>query len=181
MKANQNFENTVIYIIICNDRNIENLYVGQTDNLNERKYNHKSTCKNPKAKNHNLNLYKFIRANNGWNNFSILPIEYYPCENSDQACEREHYYYNLLGANLNEQIPNRRIEEYKKDKNKIKGKEKEIGKGININKSKSLTYNCICGTDFINKNNRSRHILTNMHKKNLNLFSENLLNTFENL
>ena len=182
MNKNQNLGDTIIYIIICNDKNVDNIYVGQTDNLKERQYNHKSTCNNSKAKNHNLDLYKFIRANNGWDNFSILPIEYNHFNNSNEAFERERYYYNLLEADLNLQVPNRSIEEYKKDK--IENKEKGIGKGIiNENKVKSnkLTYNCICGNDCISVNNRSRHILTVNHKKNIDLLSEELITLFENL
>jgi hypothetical protein len=63
---NVNYENTVIYKIVCNDLTITDLYVGNTTNFTKRKGQHKNSCINEKSKSYNLKIYKIIRENGGW-------------------------------------------------------------------------------------------------------------------
>ena len=62
------YSNTLFYKIVCNDLNIKECYVGHTTSFRKRKTVHKNTCNNPNVECHNMPLYKFIRANGGWDN-----------------------------------------------------------------------------------------------------------------
>ena len=67
-----NYSKTVIYKIICNDNYIKDVYVGHTVDLTRRRYEHKCSCINEKRKSYNYKLYKFIRENGGWNNWTMI-------------------------------------------------------------------------------------------------------------
>ena len=58
-----------IYKLYCKDENIKEFYIGSSTNFKKRKYNHKSKCNNENGKSYNFKLYKFIRANGGFQNF----------------------------------------------------------------------------------------------------------------
>ena len=95
-----NYQNTIIYKIICNDENICDCYVGHTTNFIERRHRHKIESIKNKYK-----LYEFIRNNGGWENFTMLEIEFYPCENKTEARIRERYWYETLNSKLNTNKP----------------------------------------------------------------------------
>ena len=123
------FENTLIYKLVCNDINIKELYVGHTTNFIKRKANHKSSCNNENGKNYNLKVYSFVRENGGWENWSMIQIEEYNCNSLNEACARERYWMEQLNATLNSCIPGRteiEIKEQQKEyyvANKIEIKE----------------------------------------------------------
>ena len=79
------YSKTIIYKIVCCDENITDVYVGSTTDYKSKKNQHKSNCYNEKSHCYNLKLYQFIRENKGWNNFQMIPVEEYPCENVTQA------------------------------------------------------------------------------------------------
>jgi hypothetical protein len=81
-------------------------YVGMTANLIDRKSKHKHTCNNENSKNYNLNVYRNIRENGGWDNFCVEPLEELECENRLEGSKRERYWYNIEGGELNTYIPN---------------------------------------------------------------------------
>jgi site-specific DNA-cytosine methylase len=58
-------------------------------------------CNNEKVKDHNLKIYKIIRENGGWDNWTMLLLEKFPCEDKYQACKRERELYEELGAKMN--------------------------------------------------------------------------------
>lgn len=121
-----NYNNTIIYKIVCNDLNITDLYVGSTTDFSNRKYNHKSNCNNEKNKNHNSKIYTTIRNNGGWINWAMIEIEKWPCNDRNEAQARERYWYDKLNSKLNTNIPFKSMDEYE-EKNKeyyIKNKEK---------------------------------------------------------
>ena len=95
------FSRLVIYKIICNDICVNDIYIGSTVNFRHRGYQHKYNSKYSDIK-----LYKNIRENGGWVNYSIIELEKFPCNNSIEARERERYYYDLLNPNLNSIKPN---------------------------------------------------------------------------
>ena len=95
------FSQTIIYKICCKDPEITDIYVGHTTNFTQRKHNHKNNCGNENLKNYNLNVYKFIRDNGGWENWSMLQIENYNCNNSKEASMRERFWIELLKPKLN--------------------------------------------------------------------------------
>ena len=118
-KYKTNYQNTVIYKIVCNDLNITDCYVGHTTNFRHRKASHKHICSNDEHKDYNVKLYKSIRQNGGWNNWTMIEIEKFPCNDSNEAHARERYYYELLNATNNTNYPNRSVNEWK-DTNKEK-------------------------------------------------------------
>lgn len=104
-KHNIDYSKTAIYKIVCNDPNILNAYVGSTVNMTTRKSSHKSDCNNVSSPKHNLKIYKIIRLNGGWDNWSMILIEYYPCKNNLEATAREHYYTQAFNSTLNSRVP----------------------------------------------------------------------------
>jgi len=116
------YSKTAIYKIVCNDLNITDLYVGHTTDFTKRKNQHKTSCNNVKNKKHNLKVYRMIRENGNWENWTMIEIEKYPCDDGNEAGSRERYWYEVLSANLNSNVPNRSDKEYRED-NREKAKE----------------------------------------------------------
>jgi hypothetical protein len=115
-----NYNNTVIYKIVCDDLNIKDVYVGHTTNFSKRKTSHKSACNNVNSKSYHLNVYQCIRDNVGWNNWSMIEIEKYKCNDKYEAEKCERYYIEDMKATLNQTIPTRTIAEYRiNNKDKI--------------------------------------------------------------
>jgi hypothetical protein len=95
-KVEMDYSQTIIYKICCKDPNITDIYIGHTTNFIQRKHNHKTNCCNNVSKNHNLNVYKFIRNNGGWENWSMIQIEIFSCNNSQEALIRERFWIETL-------------------------------------------------------------------------------------
>jgi hypothetical protein len=94
-----------MYKIVCKDLKITECYVGHTTNFTDRKRRHKGCCNVESNLKHNLKIYTIIRANGGWDNWSMIEIENFPCDSKRQAESRERVWYELLDAKLNSQIP----------------------------------------------------------------------------
>jgi len=114
-KTNINYQNTIIYKIVCNDLNVKDVYVGHTTDFRRRKSQHKNRCANVNDKHYNLNIYKIIRENGGWENWSMIEIEKYPCTDSKEATARERYWFEELQANMNSIYPQRTVQEYRQE------------------------------------------------------------------
>lgn len=127
-----NYKNTIIYKLCCRDLNITEIYVGHTTKFNRRKNAHKSCCNNEKDKQYNTFPYKFIRANGGWDNWAMVKLCDYPCENITQACIQERRAIYRLNASLNSIKPYRSVDE-QREYNKEYGKEYRVN---NVEKSK---------------------------------------------
>jgi hypothetical protein len=102
-KKEMDYSKCVIYKITCNDESVLECYVGHTTNFVKRKYTHKNTCNNLNANRYNVKLYQMIREHGGWDNWAMIPICEYPCENHIQACIKEEEYRVELQAKLNSQ------------------------------------------------------------------------------
>ena len=91
-----NYKNGKIYKIV-ND-NTDDIYVGSTTiQLSHRFQAHKNKAeKVPTRK-----LYKFINDNDGFDNFRIILIENFACNNREELLQREQYYKDLLKPSLN--------------------------------------------------------------------------------
>ena len=100
-KKNIDFSKTIIYKIVCNDLNITDVYVGHTTNFINRKARHKTNCNNINGKAYNFKIYNTIRNNGGWLNWSMIEIENYLCNDINEACARERYWYELLNGYQN--------------------------------------------------------------------------------
>jgi len=110
-KQSPDYSKTILYKISCKNPNITDSYIGCTTNFKSRKYCHKS-CVNGTR---DLKLYNCIRANGGWDNWTIDKLEYFICENTIQAHKRERELIELHKPSLNICIPTRTINEWYKD------------------------------------------------------------------
>ena len=84
-----------IYAIVCKDIKIEEVYVGSTNNLERRIYEHKSACNN----NNNFKVYQFIRDNGGFDNFKFIVLEHYKGEEEDLR-QLERLWYETFPKEL---------------------------------------------------------------------------------
>lgn len=107
-----NYSATVIYSIYCKDETVNDTYIGHTTDFCQRYIAHKSSCDNELSKSYNTKVYKLIRDNGGWDNWNMVIIEDYPCDNVNDARERERYWIEFLSSSLNMVIPNRSKKEY---------------------------------------------------------------------
>ena len=121
---NIDYSKTLIYKIVCKDVNINDLYVGRTTDFKTRKGQHHSKCNNPNQLIYNAKIYTTIRENGGWENWDMVEIEKYPCNDGNEAKARERYWFEQLAAKLNTTYPDRRKKEY-----------------AEINKEKTQKYN----------------------------------------
>ena len=113
-KTIMDYSKTIMYKFVCNDLNVNDCYVGHTINMTKRKYQHKFRCHNEKDKSYNYKIYQIIRENGGWENWSMLLVEKFPCKDNHEACRREREIYEELGAKMNTIRPYRTQEERKK-------------------------------------------------------------------
>jgi hypothetical protein len=95
------YSKTIIYVIKCLDDNITEEYVGSTTDFINRKNQHKFSCNNENNKDYNLKIYKFIRENGGWDNWILIELEKYPCDNGNDARKREEEVRVERKASLN--------------------------------------------------------------------------------
>jgi hypothetical protein len=95
------YSKTVMYKIVCKDDDCDLIYVGSTTDFTRRKQQHKTRCKNSNDKHHHLKVYKTIRDNGDWENFKMIQIEKYPCQDSHDARKREDELMLELKANMN--------------------------------------------------------------------------------
>jgi hypothetical protein len=124
------YTKTIFYKIVCNDLNIKDCYIGHTTNFKKRMPAHKNGCNNENNINYNLNVYKFIRDNGGWCNWSMIMIEEIQCDNKLDALRQERKFIEEYQATLNNKIPSRPKQEYNKEryqhnKNKLNKQMKE--------------------------------------------------------
>ena len=165
-KTNIDYSKTIIYKIVCNDLNIKDIYVGHTTDFTKRKSCHKTRCHNINGNHYNYKVYECIRKNGDWSNWSMLEIEKFPCNDSNEARSRERYWIEITKAGLNSISALQTEEELKKMKkdymNIYKEKNKERKKITDNNyrqknkekiKEKVRLYN-INNKDKINANKR---------------------------
>ena len=109
-KQAMNYDNAVIYKIVCNDLTITDCYVGSTTNFTKRKYQHKSASKiNTEP------VYQKIRENGDWINWSMILVEEYPTTSKLLLEQRERYWIETLNAKLNFKIPTKTKREYQQE------------------------------------------------------------------
>ena len=114
-KIAKDYQKTIIYKIVCNDVNVIETYVGHTTAFIKRKKSHKYCCNKEGNKMYNYKIYTIIRTNGGWDNWSMIEIEKYPCNDVNEASARERYWYETLNSTLNSNIPNRTHKEWFED------------------------------------------------------------------
>jgi hypothetical protein len=189
-----NYETGAIYKIVCKDLNIKDLYVGSTSRFENRIHHHISVCNNPLSKAYNYHVYDFIRQNGGFENWQILLVEYYPCNDRHELQKREREVMEQLNATLNvrkaiitpEEVKIYSEKYYKDNKDTYKAhnknyyeSHKEVYKTKYYNKDKAKEkYTkekqaepkiiCECGSEFI-KTCKTAHSRTKKHQGYLNI------------
>jgi hypothetical protein len=169
-----------VYKIVCLDPEIKDCYVGSCQSFRTRKANHKFNCNNSNNKDHNLNIYRFIREHGGWSNWSMLVIEQVNFTVKHELLIKERFYLEYLKATLNKRIPSRTHQEYRDDhkteakqyyeenKTEIKQYKQqyyEANKTQILEKNKQI-ITCACGK-ISNKCHISRHNKSRRHQNYL--------------
>ena len=116
------YSKTIIYKLV-NKEDIydENIYIGHSTNMVQRKRQHKKCCCNPNNKEYNDKKYQYIRENGGWDKWDMILVEKYPCNDVNEAKARERHWIKELKSKLNIYEPCRTMKEWREDnKEKIK-------------------------------------------------------------
>ena len=166
----------LIYKLCCKDVSIKEEYVGSTTNFRVRKNNHKYSCCNPQCKKYNRKVYQYIRENGGFDNWDMILVEYYNCNNKKELEKRERFWIEELKATLNCCIPTRESDEY--NKHYYQNNKEKIKEYYKTNKETILNYKsewykrnkariseiirCECGCE-ISKKNLVAHKKTKKH------------------
>jgi hypothetical protein len=109
------YSNTIIYKIVCNDLDIIGCYVGHTTDFIRRKQQHKTVCYKENRKPYNFKVYSTIRENGGWDNWTMVEVEKYPCKDANEATAKEREWFERLNSSLNMIYPQRCQSEYYED------------------------------------------------------------------
>jgi hypothetical protein len=176
---------TVIYKIVCNDLSITECYVGHTTDFVRRKWSHKRNTVFENGRDYNFKVYVTIRNNGGWDNWTMIEIEEYPCKDVNDAKKKEREWFGNLNSKLNTLYPQRTDQEYYidnrerivanvrkyADNNKVKINKRERLHRISHKEENSIRRSkriiCECGIE-INLDHKSRHLKTKVHNDNLN-------------
>jgi hypothetical protein len=179
-----NYSKTIIYKLVCNDLNVKDLYVGHTTDFTRRKSAHKNACENTNGKAYNYKIYETIRKNGGWNCWSMIQIEEYPCKSLNEATARERYWFETLNANLNQIYPQRddieygkyyrashKVEIYERNKKYVESNREKVALNKKLNYEKirderlekdKIKFTCDCGS-VSRIQSKSRHLKTLKH------------------
>ena len=130
------YSKTIIYKLVCKDLDVKDLYVGHTTNWKQRKRKHKSNCNNTLFEGYNSKIYKMIREYKGWNNWEMIEIEKYPCNDEREARARERFQYEQLYASMNTVRPLRTEDEKKEYTKEYNKKYREENKEVLSQKKK---------------------------------------------
>ena len=97
----------IYYRISCLDPNVTDFYIGSTKHFCQRKAEHKHNCNNECHSAYKLKIYKTIRKNGGWSNWSMEQID---AQTFDTKCQALIYERGLIETHkptLNINIPYR--------------------------------------------------------------------------
>ena len=95
-KVDVDYSNTIIYKIVCKDTNVHYKYVSHTTNFTQRKYSHKVACNKPITNQCDVTLYKTVNEHGGWQNWEMIELARYACNNINDAQQKEKLHYAAL-------------------------------------------------------------------------------------
>ena len=165
-----NYENSKIYKLVCNVTG--KVYIGSTSKkyLSQRMGGHVAHYKEYKLGKHNHCRSFDILENE---DFDIILIENFPCNNKDELRKRERFYIESTEC-INKNIPSRTVHEYKVDyyinnKEIIDQKHKvyDAKNRDKIEAKRSEPFLCNCGMT-IRKDSKTRHMKTAKHLEQTN-------------
>ena len=173
-----NYQNGIQYKIVCKDPAITDCYNGSCISFKDRKRNHKSMSCNPNCKAYNFKVYRFIRENGGWDNWTFIQLEIFPCNSKQELVAREREIFDVLKPTLNTNSPTRNVQKKKqtmakyyddnKDEKKIYQKQYNEDHKVVIAAKHKEKVNCVCGCE-IKKYDLKIH---QKSKKHLNLVDQ---------
>jgi hypothetical protein len=180
-KTSTDYSKTIIYKLVKNDDyDNANIYIGNTTNFIKRKNYHKSSCYNVMMIDYYNKKSQYIRDNGGWEEWNMIEIEKYPCNDGNEARAREEYWRCYFNANLNSQKALRTKEEqilYQKEYDKQRCKNMDILDKQNRNERLNKYYHnnkekinnkarekitCECGC-VLSKDTLTRHRKSKKH------------------
>ena len=174
-KSNIDYSNTIVYKITCKDPSIQDVYVGHTVNFVQRKKAHQLSCMNSNYPGHNCKVYKVIRNNGGWDNWSMGIIAFYDCKDLNEARQKEQEHFVGLNATMNsvEPFPSKSVNRVKRVKRvncvncvkRVKRVRPVVGHKVTTNGPKRVYICEKC--DFIcsKQSNYDTHLSTYKHQK----------------
>ena len=168
------YSKTVIYKIVCNDLSITDCYVGQTTDFTRRKQAHKYGCTDENGKGYSFKVYKTIREIGGWDNWTMVEIEKYPCKDANEARAKERYWFERLNSTLNMISPQRSEEDNKQHRITHREAKRESDKknyqkyrdAISL-KGREVVI-CQCGQQTTYHNKNGYHLKTKYHLQYMN-------------
>ena len=143
-KVPADYSKGFIYKLCCLDVNVKEIYIGSSTNFKQRKSLHKSDCNNEKRKEYNRYVYKYIRDNGGWDNWTMIELHKYPCNDKRELECEENRVMIELQSQLNSQKSYRTEEErIEYDKKYNKNYREEHKKELNMKaREKIVCDNC---------------------------------------
>ena len=171
-KKEMDYSKCIIYKIQHKDNN-DLLYVGHTTDFTKRKYNHKSSVNNEKGNLYNLKLYQMIRENDGWDNFNMIVVKEFPCENLREAEAEEDKVMREMKATMNERKASRSREELQEYRHQWYEDNKEYFREYYhqyyVENKEKINKVCICecGKEYT-LTNKLRHEKSKFHLNFLN-------------
>jgi len=104
-KVPTDYTKIVIYKLVHKeDFDNANIYIGSTTNFTKRKSQHKFSCLNKTSKEYHQKKYQSIRDNGSWNQWNMIEIEKYPCNDKREAETKEEYWRTHFNAVLNSRV-----------------------------------------------------------------------------
>ena len=148
---NRDYSQSVIYFIRHKTNTTLPFYIGSAYDFEYRKGNHKSKCNNITDRDHNLQVYKFIRQNGGWDEWEMIIHEKYPLyletnEENERALDMQEQYWIDYYDNINNGLNGARAylsEEVKKEQDRI-SKQKRLENMTEEEKREKREYDRLC-------------------------------------
>jgi hypothetical protein len=168
--------NALIYSI-TKKNSTEVLYIGSTTNFTRRQYTHRTSCisKAEKNKKYNLELYEYIRNNDGFGNFMFNVVLEFVCSSLTEQRQKEQEYIDKYGIDylLNDRdayitpeektrrsrISSKKAQDRNRDEYNKRRRDNYSKNSKEINEKKNEKILCSCGK-FISKNHKARHLRT---------------------
>lgn len=162
----------LIYKIVCKDLNIKECYYGSTTSFSKRKSSHKSNCNNINSEAYNTPFYQFIRVNGNFDNWDMILVKNYSCNNKLELLAEERRCMEQDNNRLNKELPTRTPKEWRDD-NKQKSKDyyennKQTSKDYYENNKEEILkkITCECGGKYQHCS-KARHYKSKKHQKYL--------------
>lgn len=140
------------------------LYVGHTEDFNQREDNHKAACRhnlNPNSKNKskNTHLYCEINRNGGWDKVTMSPMEKFVSTGKLESRIREQYWIDKIQVARRDTVMMNACRAYNPPEEYERQRISNNAQCLVINSQKMT---CACGAEHV-KGYKSNHLKTKKH------------------